>query len=387
MIRRRQTQVFSLAFLDCICCGFGAVILIFVLSVDSREKEKLQVLIEVNRALAEQAAALLKLRSSKEDLERSNARVATLVTDARLRNDSLHALIDELEHGLQLEKRGQEALLVDIDDLKKEIGARQKKVTHDIVLPDVPPAPVGLTIGGNYICIIIDTSGSMRDPNHGGLWPIVIRKVAEILDTYPTVKGIQLLDGDGRFIFGRNGNSSGTAAWLEDSKEMRDRITRSLRRYEQDSVSNPVPGMINAMRFLYDKANTDMRMVVYLFGDEFNSPDAADVAIRRLDDLTPRMKTAIAALSSTRSGFPRRSVINSRWATPACVSRTSCARSATCTAAASSRCRICRVCVGCGAAFRFRAVALDGEFISAGAPRSSPSWSAAQSIAGLVVFL
>ena len=122
MIRRRQTQVFSLAFLDCICCGFGAVILIFVLSVDSREKEKLQVLIEVNRALAEQAAALLKLRSSKEDLEKSNLRVATLVTDARLRNDSLHALIDELVNGLQLEKRGQEALLVDIDDLKKEIG-------------------------------------------------------------------------------------------------------------------------------------------------------------------------------------------------------------------------------------------------------------------------
>eukprot|EP01041_Mallomonas_annulata_P041325 gene41325-65383_t len=31
--KRRETEVFSLAFLDCICCGFGAVILVFVLTV------------------------------------------------------------------------------------------------------------------------------------------------------------------------------------------------------------------------------------------------------------------------------------------------------------------------------------------------------------------
>jgi hypothetical protein len=303
MIRRRQTQVFSLAFLDCICCGFGAVILIFVLSVDTKQKDKLQTLIELRDALAAKVAATMKLLASKEDLEKSNARVATLVTDARLRNDSIHGLLDDLEQALQHEKRGQQALLVDLDDLKKEIAARQKKVEHDIVLPDVKPAPVGLTIGGNYLCIIIDTSGSMRDPNHGGLWPIAIRKVGEILDTYPTVKGVQLLDGDGRFILGRN-NTSGTAAWLEDSPEMRSRIARSLRRYEQDSVSNPVPGMLNAMRFLYDKNNPEMRMVVYLFGDEFNSPDPADVAIRRLDDLNPADENGDRKVVINAIGFP-----------------------------------------------------------------------------------
>jgi hypothetical protein len=30
--KRRDIQIFSLSFLDCICCGFGAVILLFVLS-------------------------------------------------------------------------------------------------------------------------------------------------------------------------------------------------------------------------------------------------------------------------------------------------------------------------------------------------------------------
>ncbi len=302
MIRRRQTQVFSLAFLDCICCGFGAVILIFVLSVDSRQKEKLQVLIEVNRLLAEQATALLKLKSSKEDLEKSNARVATLVTDARLRNDSLHALIDDLERGLQREKRGQEALLVDIDDLKKEIAARQKKPDYDMVLPDVKPAPVGLPVGSNYLAFVIDTSGSMRDPNNGGLWPIAIRTIESVLDVYPNVDGIQLLDGDGRFVLGRRG--TGSSGWLPDTPDTRSQIKRILRRYDQDTVSNPVPGIYNAMRFLYDKENPKMKMGIFVFGDEFNSSDSADAVIRRLEELNPADEKGDRRVTINAVGFP-----------------------------------------------------------------------------------
>src|ERR1700746_1899660 len=32
MRRRREVEVFSLSFLDCICCGFGAIILLLVLT-------------------------------------------------------------------------------------------------------------------------------------------------------------------------------------------------------------------------------------------------------------------------------------------------------------------------------------------------------------------
>ena len=32
MPRRRNVEAFSLSFLDCICCGFGAIILLLVLS-------------------------------------------------------------------------------------------------------------------------------------------------------------------------------------------------------------------------------------------------------------------------------------------------------------------------------------------------------------------
>ena len=124
MIRRRPTTVFSLAFLDCICCGFGAIILIFVLSVSTQDKAKEETLASLRRILAERIAALARIHSTKEDLERSNARITNLVVDARLKNDSIHALIDELEGQLQNEKRGQKALLVD------RAGCRCRFIRH-----------------------------------------------------------------------------------------------------------------------------------------------------------------------------------------------------------------------------------------------------------------
>jgi hypothetical protein len=32
IIKRREFEVFTLSFLDCICCGFGAIILLLVLT-------------------------------------------------------------------------------------------------------------------------------------------------------------------------------------------------------------------------------------------------------------------------------------------------------------------------------------------------------------------
>jgi hypothetical protein len=302
MIKRRQAQVFSLSFLDCICCGFGAIILIFILSVDSREKEKMEVLLEVQRQIVEKAAALTKIEAAAIDLNKERQRVDKLVGETRLKQENLLALIDDLDRGLQREKRGQEALLVDIDELKKEIAARQKKPDHDIVLKDVKPAPIGLPIGSNYIAIIVDTSGSMRDPNHGGLLPIVIRTIDTVLDSYPDIKGVQLIDGDGRFILGRRG--TGTAAWLPDNRDTRETMKRTLRRYEQDTVSNPVPGIYNAMRFLFDRENPEMRMGIFVFGDEFNSSDAADVVLRRLEELNPADDQGNRKVVINAVGFP-----------------------------------------------------------------------------------
>lgn len=299
MIRRRSAQTFSLSFLDCICCGFGAIILIFVLTIGSREKEKLEVLKELQVALAGQLEELTKLETSKDEFEKQQRQISNLVVDAKKSHAEIIALIDELEAQMQKEKAGLQALLVDQDELKSRVAVRQKEPELRL-LPEVQPTPVGLPTDSNYIAIVIDTSGSMRDPNHGGLWPIVIRKVDELLDSYPELKGLQLIDGDGRFIMGRN--ARGTGGWIQDSKQVRDDIKRYLRRYDQDSISNPVPGIYNAINYLYDKENPDMKMAIYVFGDEFI--DTADQVINRLNQLNPPDENGNRKVVINAIGFP-----------------------------------------------------------------------------------
>ncbi len=296
MIRRRPTTIFSLAFLDCICCGFGAVILVFVLSIDAHQKEKLDAMADLRRVMAAQLLEIAKLSSSKEDLARSNARVATLVTDVRIRNDSLNAMLDDLERKMTNEKKGMEALLVDIDDLKKEIAARQKK--PEMEMKEVKPTPVGVPIGSNYVAFVIDTSGSMRDPNTNGLWPIAIRKIEEVLDSYPKVDGIQVLDADGRFVMNR-GTSGG---WLPDNPETRASLKRILRRYDADTMSNPVPGIYRVFRSLYDSKDENMKLGIYVFGDEFT--DTSEPVLRRLDELNPADENGHRKVVINAVGFP-----------------------------------------------------------------------------------
>src|SRR4051812_48190198 len=71
--KRRDTEVFSLAFLDCICCGFGAVILVFILTVTQKQN--------VDKADVDAARDKLKqvqasVTMTKEELDRLAAVLA-----------------------------------------------------------------------------------------------------------------------------------------------------------------------------------------------------------------------------------------------------------------------------------------------------------------------
>lgn len=279
MKQRRKLEVFSLSFLDCICCGFGAMILIFVLSIGAQGKQNQQTVEDLQKMLATYLASLANLVSSREDLSKILQLTTTKIAETKLKNDEIQSMLDDLDQQLQREKAGQEALLVDVDALKKELAAMQSK--PEMVLPNVEPAPVGVPVGSNYIAFVIDTSGSMRDFNSGQLWPIVIRKVEEVLDVYPQVDGIQILDADGRFVLGERGG----AQWLPDGPETREGIKRALRRYDVFSESNPVPGIFRALRLLLDPTNEKMKMGLYIFCDEFTG--TADTVLKRVDDLNP----------------------------------------------------------------------------------------------------
>ena len=67
--KRRETEVFSLAFLDCICCGFGAMILVFILTINKKTSSD-QVNVEELRQRVKQIQS--QVTTTQGDIDRLN---------------------------------------------------------------------------------------------------------------------------------------------------------------------------------------------------------------------------------------------------------------------------------------------------------------------------
>ena len=296
MIRRQPIVLFSLSFLDCICCGFGAIILLFVLTMGSQTEAMREMHQRMQRILAKQLITLAQFRQDKDEQLRKRTQAIQAI-EAQKEQDTIQALLAQLEQQLHYERAGRQKMLVQIAELKKDIAARQKK--PDMLLNEnIVPTPIGLPANSNYVCFVIDSSGSMRDPTTESLWAIVLRKFDEVMDAYPQVEGVQFLDADGRFILGGRTDDK----WLPDSPEVRDAIKRALARYPVFSNSNPVPGIVRAFRTLHEGDNAEMKMTIFILGDEFTG--TADAVLRRLDELNPRDKDGKRKVVINAIGFP-----------------------------------------------------------------------------------
>jgi hypothetical protein len=110
-----------------------------------------------------------------------------------------------------------------------------------------------------------------------GPWNLVIQKITETLAVYPTVKGIQVLNDEGEYMF-----STYSGRWIPDSPAIRRNITRTLQFWNPYSDSSPVEGITEAITTFYD---TDKQISIYVFGDDFprGSVEAVSRYIARLN--------------------------------------------------------------------------------------------------------
>ncbi|MBT8370948.1 MAG: VWA domain-containing protein, partial [Deltaproteobacteria bacterium] len=90
--RRRDIEVFSLSFLDVICCGFGAIILLFVLSKfaepviieelsEDLQSEIVRLEEEIHEIRGETAVLNRELQGKKEQLSEEKIKLARLQGD------------------------------------------------------------------------------------------------------------------------------------------------------------------------------------------------------------------------------------------------------------------------------------------------------------------
>ncbi len=271
--KKRDLSVFSLSFLDVISCGFGAVILLFVISMGSERLVIFDIRDALEKLFQERMAELMDVRTKKQDLKQILSQNELVEKELDDKIASMQTDLDELINRIKEADFGKEKLLVDVDNLEEEVDARERIV-------DIPQnesdLPIGVPVLSNHLIFIMDTSGSMRDPSTGQIWKSVTEKFKETLEIYPIVKAVQAMDADGNFIL-----RSSRGQWIPDSRVTRDGIVRAIRNYEHHSQSNPVPGILRAIRSFRETKSPEDKIGIYIFGDEFTQ--TAEKVLNRID--------------------------------------------------------------------------------------------------------
>jgi hypothetical protein len=149
----------------------------------------------------------------------------------------------------------------------------------------------GIAVDSEYIIFVIDTSGSMFN----AAWGQVLRKVEETLAIYPRVKGIQVMNDMGDYMF-----SNYAGEWIPDSPARRNAILQRLQTWNPFSNSSPVEGIQAAINTFYAP---DKRISIYVFGDDFTGRSIESV-VDEVDRVNRADETGRRLVRIHAVGFP-----------------------------------------------------------------------------------
>jgi hypothetical protein len=270
-LKRHSVEVFSLSFLDCICCGFGAIILLLVLT---QYGDPIQ-LEERTRMLKGQVAQLEdqlhEIRGETDLLNRQLEGKEDLLAKERMRAAKLAGDLTRINGQFAASKKEASVTNIVQGELVaayQSLSEEMKRLLKNQASRAKNAAIAGIPVDSEYIIFVQDTSSSMN--TH---WQMAVSIMGEILDMYPKVKGLQIMNDQGRYMFG------GTKGqWLADTPERRAEIVSRMKSWRPFSQSNPVPGIEEALRTYWAP---DKRISIYVLGDEFTG-DSIQEAIEQI---------------------------------------------------------------------------------------------------------
>ena len=293
MIRRRGIEEFSVSFLDVICCGFGAIILLLMVT---KTLEPI-VLEDSNLDLSEQIAAreqaVFEIKGQIEQLRQQIAdENAQLQLSLSQRDDVQQQLSDilgrfktmtEASENISSENMQLASARQSLTDEMEQLLGLDFRRSSELV--------GGISVDSEYIIFIIDTSGSMQS----AAWGQVVQKVSETLSIYPQIKGIQVMNDMGDYMF-----PVYRQRWIDDTPALRNSIITTLQNWAPFSNSSPVEGIREAIATYYDP---NKRISIYVFGDDYTGNSIEQVVgavdqVNRADE-TGRRRVRIHAI-----GFP-----------------------------------------------------------------------------------
>ena len=245
-MKRKNTELFSMSFLDIMSCGFGAIVLILLISQFKTSEVINDVIPKVN--LVELEKSLKKLKEENSNLETKLNVISTEEMDAN----------EKLRKSLSVSESLMNIVTVTAQENKKmsqEVNTR-KSDSKNVKL-DIANAG-GLNVESDYIVFVIDNSGSMEE---WGPWSTVISEISKIIDAFPNLKGFQVLNDQGRKMV------SSSEKWIEDTLSNRKLMKQSIRTFRGTSRSNPIDGLRIA---LTRYANGIDKVGIFVVGDDIS---------------------------------------------------------------------------------------------------------------------
>jgi hypothetical protein len=267
MRARRAPEEFSLSFLDVICCGFGAVILLLMITKTVQPQIIEASTVNLEGVVAELQEQLFEIRgetrilnrdlnAKHEQLSEYDEKIAILrgqLASVRSRHDSI-----------QVETNSNDVITEQLAIARQTLTAEMQRLlgTQHLSKNNLIG---GIPVDSEYIIFIIDTSGSM----FSYAWERMMRELEATLSIYPEVKGIQVMNDMGQYMFSRY-----RGQWIPDTPGRRKVIMQNLRNWNVFSNSSPVEGITAAIRTFYDPGK---KISLYVFGDEFTGESISRV--------------------------------------------------------------------------------------------------------------
>ncbi|MBT5156034.1 MAG: VWA domain-containing protein [Gammaproteobacteria bacterium] len=275
MKSRREIEGISLSFLDVISCGFGAIILLLVLTKVFEPVVIEDTISNLEGYLAALQEELFDLRGEAKDINRKMIRKEDQQSEEIIRLLKLNAELSALKskHEKTLDKTKVSTLIEGkLAEAKQSLTEEMAKLLADYRRSADEDKIGGIPVDSEYVIFIIDTSGSM----YNYAWPLVLQKVAETLAVYPRLKGIQVMNDMGNYMF-----TQYAGAWIPDTDARRRAIVDRLRSWNVFSNSSPVEGITQAISTYYKPGR---KISLYVFGDEFSGR-----SIQRVVDVVDRI--------------------------------------------------------------------------------------------------
>ncbi|MGY9041809.1 MAG: hypothetical protein ACKVKZ_05435 [Alphaproteobacteria bacterium] len=231
-----------MSFLDIMACGFGALVLILLIS-EFQESEVKQVENNADiflEAQEEKAKKIIKVESL-DKLMSSN--IEDLIS-TRQRLDVLK---------MELEKKS--LISAKLNDLASDTDFQiSKQRLKSLSAPMEQKEASGIKLDSRYLVFIIDTSGSMEP------WVKIVQEIDNLIQTFPDLEGYMVMNDNGSIFHGGD-------PWLNPTKTNRSASIGILRanRAKYGSLSNPIVGLKKVIRVWGDKYKD---LGVFIMGDD-----------------------------------------------------------------------------------------------------------------------